>query len=238
MKSLNFLMLLTPIALSFLVAGCTARSVSINVDSAAQGGTATPAPKATTPETSTLQVTATKPVTQAQPTAPAPETAPEVAAVPVSNPGNTGGGNSSTHFVRTNDGTGVNVRASNSDQSAKVAFLKEGTEVMVSLVDRSGEWSEIYASGRIHGWVASRYLQSTSGQSANPAPQDSSRRRVRTLDGDNLNIRRDPSLRSAVVGSLESGTFVTSLETVGQWTRISASNGVTGYVVSEYLVTN
>jgi uncharacterized protein YgiM (DUF1202 family) len=219
---------LTAIAVGCLTTACFGRSVSLNIS--ADG--ATPAsPQAAAPSPAASPIAASP---QPAPVQPAPV---QAAPVQVVAPDPTAGlTNANTYFVRTNDGNGVNVRASNSAQSAKVASLAENSRVIVHSSDRSGEWLEISASNNIRGWVAARYLQSASGQVASSAPVDSNTLWVKTNDGNGVNLRADPSLSGRVLATLKDRTPVYYQDTVGQWTYVSTANGTSGYIASEYLV--
>lgn len=235
MKQVTFL---TAIALGLLTVGC-GRSISINVTDGSPSDPVAPPAQASTTQTAPAQPAASAQPVQPQPVAAAPQ---PVAAAPAQAPALAGANNS--YIVRTRDGNGVNVRASNSTQAAKIASLADGTVVLVHLSDRSGEWVEVSAPNRIRGWVAARFLQPASGQStstAGPAPvanAPAGTLRVRTVDGDGLNVRAEPVLTARILTTIANGTPVTYQETVGQWTLISTPDGVTGYVVSEYLVAN
>jgi uncharacterized protein YraI len=183
----------------------------------------------------------TKPVRQAAPDRQAPvrqAPPPEPVAQPVS-------GNESRYFVQTQDGDALNLRASNSTNSAVVGSLPYGTEVIVHLSDRSGEWAEVSAPGGKQGWVAMRFLSQDAVAAPQRVPQSQGggtsgyyiRMRVSTLDGTNVNIRSGPSLEDAVVGVLATGETVTRMGEVGQWTEVDTGNG-TGFVASQYLVPN
>lgn len=147
------------------------------------------------------------------------------------------------YFVQTNDGDALNLRASNSTNSAVVGSLPYGTTVILHSSDRYGEWAEVSAPGNKYGWVAMRFLSQEAPAPA-PAPSDEGgrgssgyyiRMRVSSFDGDNVNIRSGPSLGDAVVGVLAPGETVTRMGEVGQWTEVDTGNG-TGFVASEYLV--
>jgi uncharacterized protein YraI len=152
--------------------------------------------------------------------------------------------NGERYFVQTNDGDALNLRASNSTNSAVVGSLPYGTEVILHSSDRYGEWAEVSAPGNKRGWVAMRFLSQEAAPAPAPAPSDDGgrgssgyyiRMRVSSFDGDNVNIRSGPSLEDAVVGVLAPGETVTRMGEVGQWTEVDTGNG-TGFVASEYLV--
>jgi uncharacterized protein YraI len=150
------------------------------------------------------------------------------------------------YFVQTNDGDALNLRASNSTNSAVVGSLPYGTAVILHSSDRYGEWAEVSAPGNKRGWVAMRFLSQEAAPAPAPAPAPSDeggrgssgyyiRMRVSSFDGDNVNIRSGPSLEDAVVGVLAPGETVTRMGEVGQWTEVDTGNG-TGFVASDYLV--
>ncbi len=78
-----------------------------------------------------------------------------------------------SYFVKTNDGSPLNVRASNSAQSRVIGSIPQGTQVLMHLSDRDGSWFEVSAAGNIRGWVSAAYLVDPQGQRAwtGPAPQ-------------------------------------------------------------------
>jgi hypothetical protein len=61
---------------------------------------------------------------------------------------------------------------------------------------------------------------------------------VKTVDGGNLNIRRDPTDKvDNRIGKAPNGTTIEVLETRGEWTRIRYS-GITGWAATRYLAFN
>jgi uncharacterized protein YgiM (DUF1202 family) len=218
---------LTAIAVGYISTGCFGRSVSLNITA---DGTA-PSPQAVA-----SPVAAAAPSPQAVQPAAVPAQSVTAPVQPVAPDPTAGMTNANTYFVRTNDGNGINVRASNTAQSAKVASLAENSKVIVHSTDRSGEWMEISASNNVRGWVAARYLQSASGQVASLPTAGANTRWIKTNDGNGVNLRADPSLSGRVLMTLKDRTPVTFQDTVGQWTYVSTANGTSGYVASEYLV--
>jgi uncharacterized protein YgiM (DUF1202 family) len=217
---------LTAIAVGCFTTGCFGRSVSLNIT--ADGAAPTPSPQAVASPVASPTAAPSPQAILVQPVAaPVQPVAPDPTA---------GMTNANTYFVRTNDGNGINVRASNTAQSAKVASLAENSRVIVHSTDRSGEWMEISASNNVRGWVAARYLQSASGQVASLPTSNANTRWIKTNDGNGVNLRADPSLSGRVLMTLKDRTPVTFQDTVGQWTYVSTANGTSGYVASEYLV--
>ena len=56
----------------------------------------------------------------------------------------------------------------------------------------------------------------------------------KVVTGGGLNLRKEPSLNSSVLGQYPTGTWMTVLETTGDWSKVQV-NGKTGYVLSKYL---
>ena len=56
----------------------------------------------------------------------------------------------------------------------------------------------------------------------------------KVVTGGGLNLRKEPSLSSSVLGQYPTGTWMTVLETTGDWSKVQV-NGKTGYVLSKYL---
>jgi uncharacterized protein YraI len=234
--------LLSAIALSILpLMGCT-----INVPAGS---------KASTSDTS-KQNAEGMPAANAQPVANqetkqfSSEQQPAAAAQPVANrpqpiesvpPDAGSAGGEGDYVVRTRDGNGVNVRAGASTQSAVIASLRDGATVIMHGSDRSGAWSEVSAANRVRGWVATEYLQGKGSGVISQAPRaysdtDRSPMRVRTMDGDPVNLRSEPRLDGQVITAVPNGTVVYYEDTVGQWTQVSTQNGTKGFVASNYLV--
>lgn len=167
-----------------------------------------------------------------------------------------------TYFVSTNDGTALNVRATNSTQSQVIGSLPQGSQVLMHVSDRSGEWFEVSASGGVRGWVAAAYLIDPNGYRAAssvpakvapapaPAPAPHSYYnegygddyatyydlQIQTMDGDPLNLRSGPTTSAGVIQAIPNGTYLSYLDEVGRWTQVQTGDGVVGYVASDYLI--
>ena len=140
---------------------------------------------------------------------------------------------SSFYTVRTQNGDALNVRHSPSMNAKVVGKLPYGTEVVVNLRDRSGQWAEVNTpKGMKSGWVAMRYLK----QAAIGGESSDGSMRVRTLDGDRLNLRAQPTSNAKIISKLPNGSRVTVVANEGYWTKVKAANGIQGYVVNQYLV--
>lgn len=182
--------------------------------------------------------------------------APAVVSAPVLAQSSAMAGRNANHYtVVTNDGSRLNVRARNSMQSAIVGSIPDGTQVLMHISDRSGEWLEVSAPGKIRGWVSAQYLIDYQGHIASPSLRAAGDRlasstradaaarirqgrryRVKTMDGDALNLRNQPQLNGRVIMTLPNGSSVTEVGVVGRWTQIVTADGTQGYVATDYLV--
>ncbi|OUC14346.1 MAG: hypothetical protein B0A82_12735 [Alkalinema sp. CACIAM 70d] len=254
----------TIVALGLLTVGCGGERSASNANSS--NTPQQPAVTESAPSNSTAAVAAPNPTSPAAPAttvnnSPAasskganqsPQSAPD------SSPEGT---NENTYFVRTNDGSALNVRADISTNAAIVGSIPNGTQVLMHISDRSGEWLEVSAPGNLRGWVSAQYLVDRNGETASPALAAAAQRlanstranqaaeaqsdnssgrtyRVKTVDGTALNLRVSPQLGTEVVAKLSNGAIVTEVGTVGQWTEVVTADGLRGYVATDYLVDN
>ncbi|MBD2328463.1 SH3 domain-containing protein [Alkalinema sp. FACHB-956] len=254
--------LLTTIALLSLF------TVSCGGDRATSNASSTPAPQQ---PASPTPVASTSPAPL--PSASAPAT-PQANLTPQNEStaptGTHAGTNDNTYLVQTQDGSALNVRADISTNAAIVGSIPNGTQVLMHLSDRSGEWLEVSAPGNLRGWVSAQYLVDRKGNVASPSLSAAAQRlanstqanstqdntqdnpanespsenasgktyRVKTVDGTALNLRVSPQLGTDVVAKLPNGAIVTEVGTVGQWTEVVTSDGLRGYVATNYLVDN
>lgn len=136
-------------------------------------------------------------------------------------------------LIRTQDDNGyANIRETPSTTARILGTIENGSEVVVNIYDRSGQWAEITTSWRLTGWVSTQFLVYSPIGSA----EYNGSLQVRTLDGSSVNLRNRPSLSSTILGTVENGAMVQYHETVGEWLEISAPNGVRGYIARQYLM--
>ncbi|HEY2420171.1 MAG TPA: SH3 domain-containing protein [Neobacillus sp.] len=115
--------------------------------------------------------------------------------------------------VRTGPGTSFRI----------IGFLQKGQAVTV--LDNNENWLKISTSFG-EGWVAKQYIDSntsvkTDNKSGNNGSNSTS---SGTVSGDTLNVRKDPSTASTVIGKLAKGTKVTIYSKQNNWYEIRYSN--------------
>ena len=118
------------------------------------------------------------------------------------------------------------------DASAVIDVLANGTNVLFNIGDATGEWSEITISGGTTGWVLTSALASSSVGS----DRFNGHMRIHTLDGGAVNLRTEPWLDGRVIRPLQTGEVVRPHNFEGYWSEVSTTDGLRGFVASEYLV--
>ncbi|WP_375089675.1 SH3 domain-containing protein [Peribacillus sp. RS7] len=123
----------------------------------------------------------------------------------------------------------LNVRSEPSKSSAALGKLNKNTAVTVYMVEN--EWAEIDFQG-VRGWVAEPYIQISEDEDDTKINMAGATARV-TAEG--LNVRKDASLSSKVIGSVNKDETYAILQTKGKMTQIQLSGSKKGWVVSWYL---
>lgn len=123
----------------------------------------------------------------------------------------------------------LNVRSEPSKSSAALGKLNNNTAVTVYRVEN--EWAEIDFQG-VRGWVAEPYIQISEDEDDTKINMAGATARV-TAEG--LNVRKDASLSSKVIGSVNKDETYAILQTKGKMTQIQLSGTKKGWVVSWYL---
>lgn len=133
----------------------------------------------------------------------------------------------------------LNVRKSASTSAGIAGTLAHGAKVTV--LETSGSWSRI-RSGNLTGYVMSSFLVSENGALPTVTPKPTEEPEGQTgvaviklrSASSKLNVRREATTASSVVGVLRHGTKVEVLGESGEWSRIR-SGSLTGYVMTSYL---
>jgi len=135
----------------------------------------------------------------------------------------------------------LNVRKGPSTSYSRIGSLSNGQ--IVEILEKSETWSKIKASSGLTGWVSNSYLTSNINNvnenteiPTNNEGQVSQGKAMVTASS--LNVRKGPSTSYSRIGSLSSGQIVEILEKSGTWSKIKASNGLTGWVANSYLTSN
>lgn len=130
--------------------------------------------------------------------------------------------------VRTNTGTGLNLREQPDMSGNIIMAVKNGQQVTV--LQKSSPWSRVKVGDK-EGYMATQYLRfaSTSNTTGTAAIVSNPK------DTQVLNLRQEPSLDAQVLSYYRNGTKVTILETSGKWVKVQVQDGKIGYMMKQYL---
>ncbi|QEL77770.1 peptidase M24 [Bacillus sp. JAS24-2] len=126
----------------------------------------------------------------------------------------------------------LNVRSEPNLESSILDVLPNGKFITVQ--EDQGEWYKISHNGQT-GYVQKAFISNGSQPLVKGITvQNNTKYTVATP---NLNVRSNASTSSALLGSLQNGTQVQVVETVGTWYKIRFGTGY-GYVAKHYVVQN
>lgn len=132
--------------------------------------------------------------------------------------------------VRTNTGTGLNLREQPNMNGTIIMAIKNGQSV--SVLQKSSPWSRVKVGNR-EGYVATKYLNfgSSSGSVSGTAAVVHNPKSTQVL-----NLRREPNLDAQVLAYYHNGTKVTILGNVdSKWVKVQVQDGKIGYMMKQYL---
>ncbi|PGO29999.1 peptidase M24 [Bacillus cereus] len=126
----------------------------------------------------------------------------------------------------------LNVRSEPNTESSILDILPNGQ--FITIQDEQGDWYKILHNGQI-GYVQKTFVSNGStplvkGVTVQGSPSY-------TVATPKLNVRSNASTSSTLLGSLQNGTQVQVVETVGTWYKIRFGSGY-GYVAKHYVVQN
>ncbi|MCL6573399.1 MAG: SH3 domain-containing protein [Bacillus sp. (in: Bacteria)] len=130
-----------------------------------------------------------------------------------------------TAQLRVRSGPGTSFRV--------VGSLNKGQEV--TILDQNENW---YKTTSIfgEGWIAREFLDIQTGkQESTPSPSTANKTSTGIVTGDTLNVRKQPTTSSIVIGKLSKGASVKIISKQNNWFEISFSNNLTGWVSSEFI---
>ncbi|WP_040207840.1 SH3 domain-containing protein [Neobacillus jeddahensis] len=128
-----------------------------------------------------------------------------------------------TDQLRVRSGPGTSFRI--------VGLLNEGQEVTV--LDQNEYWYKITSTFG-DGWVVKDFLTIKTEKQAKKPSSSSAKTSTGVVTGDTLNVRKDPSTTSPVIGKLSIGTSVTIYSKQNDWIEIGFSN-LRGWASSAFI---
>lgn len=120
----------------------------------------------------------------------------------------------------------LNIRSEPTLTGSVIGKLQMGDEVVI--LDHKDDWFEIdYASGS--AWVSSAYIEKMETSQSNTAIQEENY--ISALY-DDTNIRKKPTIKSAIIGQASSNDVFKVLKKEGDWYQIEYTAGKKGYIAS------
>jgi N-acetylmuramoyl-L-alanine amidase len=153
-------------------------------------------------------------------------------AVKTTNTAKASGSKSTTAAAKTDQ---LRVRSGPGTSFPIVGFLNKGQQVTV--LDQNENWCKI-SSSNTEGWVARDFLEyKTINQENTPVPPPAKTTSSGVVNGDTLNVRKEPSSSSTLVGKLTKGTTVTIYSKQNNWLEVGFST-LRGWVSAEFIDTS
>ena len=119
----------------------------------------------------------------------------------------------------------LNLRSEANTYSAVKALIPNGSYLIVT--GTVGEWYKVLYNGT-EGYVHSSYVNYAQTLDGNYGAKG-------VISGTCVRLRSGASLYSGVVGYYNTGAEFTVLGVSGEWVKVSAASGLTGYVHSNYI---
>lgn len=142
------------------------------------------------------------------------------------------GTNTTTLYVRTNTGRGLNLRDQPSLQGNILGSYKTGTPV--SLITRGSGWYKVSVDGQT-GYMSSQYLSSNASTGSSTSTGYPKTGTVKNPGANQvLLLRQQPSTDAKVLGYYRNGTTVELLGESGSFYKVRV-NGQSGYMMKKFI---
>jgi len=134
------------------------------------------------------------------------------------------------------NGNLVNVRSGPGTNFAKITGLARGTAV--SVLDFQNDWYQIKLSSGQIGWVAAWLVKPDEPTKVSNGEESIQATQIKQaiVNVETLNIRSEPNINSAKIGTFVYGTRLNIIGSADDWYQVSLGNGQKGWVAG-WLVT-
>ena len=136
-------------------------------------------------------------------------------------------------YVTSGNGKSVRMRTGPSKSYSTIASYPVGTPVTILI--SGDDWCKVRINGRT-GYMMTEFLTTTNTGSSGSAATGTTAY-VTSANGLSVNMRSGPSKMYGAIASYAVGTKVSVLEWGKTWSKIRV-NGVTGYMMTEFLTTS
>ena len=140
------------------------------------------------------------------------------------------GMNARTAAVRTNSGSGLNLREEPNTEGKIITSVRNGGQVTV--IQKGIDWSRVSVDGQ-EGFMSTRYLHFGNKPAAPSAGKTAVVNNPR--DTQVLNLRQTASLDAKVLDYYRNGVKVTILSAGNTWHKVQVEDGKIGYMMAKYL---
>lgn len=122
----------------------------------------------------------------------------------------------------------LNVRKEPSTSGTVLGKISKGTTV--TIYSKKNNWLEIKFNNQ-SGWVSAEYVQIGGKTETQTSKANGT---IGTVTASNLNVRKDNSQNSSIIGSVSKGESYTILEEVNNWVKIEIQPGKFGWAAGWY----
>ena len=136
-----------------------------------------------------------------------------------------------TMYVRTNTGIGLNLRTAPSTKGEIITSFKPGTAVKV--LKRGNGWYQVCVDGKV-GYMNSKFLAAQNVSYTKPVAQPFEATLKNINGGKIVNFRLYPGMNTKVIRTYPVGTKVKVLEMGKNWSKVEIA-GEQGYVSTYFL---
>lgn len=130
----------------------------------------------------------------------------------------------------------LNMRESPSIQANIVGKLYANNEV--TIISENGDWLEI-TYGQQTGWINKQYVYIEQAKQENipsdTTDKDRMKRQIGTITASSINVRKKPSLKAKVVGSVEKKQQFSIVEEKNNWVKIEYKQKKFGWIAGWYV---
>jgi|GEM_PF-3124449 len=125
----------------------------------------------------------------------------------------------------------LNLRATPSLEGKVLCVLKKGREL--TKLSTKGDWYKVNINNKT-GWVFSKYVTSSNITSTS-IKVTTPEAKIRYVNGEEVNLRKHPSLNSSVITIVNQGEKVWIEDYKSKWAKVKLTNGRKGWIYEKYL---
>lgn len=125
----------------------------------------------------------------------------------------------------------LNVRSEPANDAQIIGQLTTGNQIVV--FNEKYGWVQTYYAGQ-EAWVAKHHLALVDGEiqssQSNSSPNSEDTSKAITITANSVNIRSGPGTNHSIIGSTSSGDTYNTVDSAGDWYKVSLASGDTGWI--------